>query len=337
MRPTPLPPSLLEGSFSLRAADKAAVPRKRTRARDVFTVSRGIRMPLGGQPKGAAAVRAYTDLDASSLLSHHSAARLLGIALPSWAQEDWRIHVARPATGSTPRRVNVVGHRMSLAPDEVATVDGVRVTSVARTWLDLASRLSLDELIAAGDSIVCSHGPEFPVRKEPLAELESLQRMVARHRRARGILNAREALGLIRVGVDSPPETQMRLALVRAGLPEPELNVVLRDGSGMPAVWPDACYPGYRISIQYDGGHHGTAEQYGCDIRRADSTAQLRWLEVRVDKTDLRGERPAVVAKVLRALKSRGRRAGPDGVPCLVFRTQECFHGLSGCPAVRDA
>ncbi|HEV7168997.1 MAG TPA: hypothetical protein VGN49_13620 [Micrococcaceae bacterium] len=263
-------------------------------------------MPLDGAPKGADALRAYTDLDDWSLLSHHSAARVLRIALPPWAQADWRIHVARQATGSTPRRVNVVGHRLHLAQDETAMVDGVRVTSAPRTWLDLASLLSLDELVAAGDSIVSAHGPEFPVPKEPIATLDSMQRIVAKHGRSRGILNARAALDLIRVGVDSPPETQMRLALVRAGLPEPELNVIILDPGGVPRIWPDAAYPGYRVSLQYDGGHHDAERQYGSDIRRGDWTAHLHWLEVRVDKSDLSGEKPAVVGKVLRALKSRG-------------------------------
>ena len=306
MRRIPLPPSLLDGSFSLRTADLEGVPRKRTRARDVLTVSRSIRLPAAAQPKGTEALRAYTDLDGSCLLSHHSAARILGIALPPWAQEDWRIHVARPASGSTPRRVNVVGHRLVLAPEEIASVGGVRVTSVARSWLDLASVLSLDELIAAGDSIVCAHGPEFPVPKEPLGQLETLQRIVARHKRARGILNARQALELIRVGADSPPETVLRLALIRAGLPEPELNVVVRDEAGIPRIWPDAAYPRYCVAVQYDGGHHDGDDQYGRDIRRGDWTTAMGWLEVRVDKTDLGGEKPPVVAKVLRALKSRG-------------------------------
>ena len=49
----------------------------------------------------------------------------------------------------------------------------------------------------------------------------------------------------------------MRLALVQAGLPEPALNVVLRNGLGHPVVWPDAAYPDQRLALQYDGVHHG--------------------------------------------------------------------------------
>ena len=41
-----------------------------------------------------------------------------------------------------------------------------------------------------------------------------------------------EALGLIRPGAESRPETLVRLAIIEAGLPEPEVNVDIRDGAG---------------------------------------------------------------------------------------------------------
>lgn len=71
-------------------------------------------------------------------------------------QEDWRIHVARDREGSEPRRQNVVGHRLTFKDGEVVVHDGVRVTAPARTWLDLAALLSVDELIAAGGKSACS-------------------------------------------------------------------------------------------------------------------------------------------------------------------------------------
>ena len=163
MRRAPLPFHLTTGSFSLRAADKAGISRTRTAAQDLVTVSRGIRVPTDSAAAGAAALRAYTDLDDEATLSLGSAARLWSAPLPGRLEEDWRIHLARRRGRSTPRRVNVVGHQLTLLPDEVVELDGVRLTSPARTWLDLATVLSADELVIAGDSLVCEHGPEFPV------------------------------------------------------------------------------------------------------------------------------------------------------------------------------
>ncbi len=314
MRRAPLPLHLTTGSFSLRAADQAGVTRTRTAARDLVTVSRGIRICAGSAAAGAAALRAYTDLDDEATLSLGSAARLWNAPLPGWLEEDWRIHLARRRGLSTPRRVNIVGHQLALLPDEVVELDGVRLTSPARTWLDLASVLSIDDLVIAGDSMVCEHGPEFPVPREALCSIEDLRRMLERHRGSRGVRKARAAVELIRVGADSPPETRLRLALVRAGLPEPVLNHVIWSedpwgGPGSPVLWPDAAYPQWRIALQYEGAHHNGEDQYLRDIRRADTTARSGWLEVRVSRWDLAGERPAAVRKVRAVLEGRIRPA----------------------------
>ena len=77
------------------AGDKGGVTRTRTAARDLVTVSRGIRVPAGSAAAGAAALRAYTDLDDEAILSLGSAARLWSAPLPGRLEEDWRIHLAR--------------------------------------------------------------------------------------------------------------------------------------------------------------------------------------------------------------------------------------------------
>lgn len=309
MHRAPLPEHLTKGSFSLRASDKAGVSRTRTEAKDLATVSRGIRMHLGSEAAGAAALRAYTELDDASVLSFGSAARIMQAALPVWLEDDWRVHVARRRGFSMPRRANVVGHLLTLLPDEVVEYDGVRLTSPARTWLDLASILNLDELVVAGDSLVCWHGPDFPRPRDPLCTVDELRAMVRRHPGVRGVRTARASLELIRVGADSQPETRMRLTLVRAGLPEPVLNHMVPGAYGNPVLWPDAAYPEQRVAVQYEGAHHNASDQYLSDIRRADTTTECGWIEGRVSKFDLAGGRPAVVGKVRGALESRGWRA----------------------------
>ena len=278
----------------------------RTAAKDLVTVSRGIRVPVMSAAAGAAALRAYTDLDDTSVLASLSAARVWEAPLPAGPGSDWRIHLARRRGFSFPRRANVVGHLLTFLPDEVVEYDGVRLTSPARTWLDLASALPLEDLVAVGDHLVCSHGPGFPFPREALCSLDDLGRAVARHPGMRGVKQARAALELIRVGADSAPETRMRLAIVDAGLPEPVLNHLVRDFRGVPVLWPDAAYPQWRITLQYDGAHHADPEQYTRDMERLDRSVSLGWLEVRVGKRDLEGGRPAVVRKVRQALQGRG-------------------------------
>lgn len=266
-------------------------------------------MPAVSAASGSSALRAYTDLDDSSILVSLSAARIWGVPLPGNRSGDWRIHLARRRGFSFPRRVNVAGHLLTLLPEEVVEYDGVRLTSPARTWLDLAALLPMEELVVAGDHLVCSHGPDFPVPKEALCSIEDLTEIVRRHPGMRGIRTARAALELIRVGADSAPETLMRLLLVNANLPEPTLNHVVRDALGRPVLWPDAAYREFKVSLQYDGQHHGGADQHLRDIERQERSLAHGWLEVRISKHDLQGDRPAVVHKVHRALESRGWRA----------------------------
>lgn len=140
----------------------------------------GIRIPLESGAGAAANLRAYTVLDETSVLTHHSGGRIWELGLPPWLQEDWRIHVAREREGSRPRRQNVVGHRMTFKPGEVVMHDGVRVTSPARTWLDLANLLTVDELIAVGDSVVTATDQTFPGPRSPWPRSTSIGAAVRR-------------------------------------------------------------------------------------------------------------------------------------------------------------
>ena len=57
-------------------------------------------------------------------------------------------------------------------------------------------------------------------------------------------------------GSASPGETRLRLALVRAGLPEPELNVRLYGVDGRYLGKPDIVYRRQRVVFEYEGDGH---------------------------------------------------------------------------------
>ncbi|WP_427015674.1 hypothetical protein ACQCSX_12680 [Pseudarthrobacter sp. P1] len=283
--------------------------RRRTRRGDLAIPSRGLRVPWNDDQDDVERIRPIVRITPGGVASHTTAATVWGMPLPGRIQQDLSVHITRPTHADPPKRTGVAGHHCRLEPGEVRTVRGLDVTSPVRTWLDLAPMLTLDELVAVGDFIVCEHHRSFGPGREPLATLEELKAAVSREHRRRGLVRAREAVELVRVGVDSPPETQVRLIMLRAAFPEPVLNYVVVDGAFNEMSWPDLAVPEWKVAIEYDGGHHLTARQKEIDDDRDHRMAQLGWRQVRISKGLLRdyGER-AVVRRISEALRAQGWR-----------------------------
>ena len=201
-----LPPALTHRSFALPESDACGVPRGRTRTRDLKTVSRGVREPVGVEQSLVQQVHPHLVLLPDAVASDATAARLHGMPLPPWVESEEQLHLTRPTGSAAIRRKGVQGHRRNLQASEVVHVGGIRVTSVARTWVDLAGRLAVEDLVVAADWMVSSYWRDFGeprVAKLPLADLHSY---AATLRGTRFLRRIEEALELTRVGVDSPPE-----------------------------------------------------------------------------------------------------------------------------------
>lgn len=219
-------------------------------------------------------------------------------------------HMTRPEGAAHLDRPHVIVHRMKLYEDEVTVVDGIPVTTPERTWLDMAEMLTIDELVAMGDSCVRIPRLSLEGREAPLCSIEDLQRMIDRHKGKRGLRKAKEAIKFIRVGADSPQESMLRLALVRAGLPEPELKVPIVSSDGTRHHEPDLSYRKYRIGVEYEGEHHSEEGQIVRDIARSERYAELGWTEIRISKRHMMDEAKPAVAKVRAALIRAGWRRG---------------------------
>lgn len=215
------------------------------------------------------------------------------------------IHISRPDTMAIPRRRGVIGHVGQFFADEITTIDGLLVTSRTRTWLDCARKMSIDELTVVADHLLRHPRPEFESRTMPYARPGELAEMLDRHKGTPGIRKARLALEQARIGADSAPETRLRLALCRSGLPEPELNMrtVLRSGV---VRQPDLAYPEHRVAVEYEGAVHSDAAQVIRDIAREEDYAGSGWILVRISKRHMENDARAAVAKVRAALAYRG-------------------------------
>lgn len=254
----------------------------------------------------SASVRPFIEVNVRCAASHLTAAELLVLPRRQQKGNPEMFHVIRPEGAAHLNRPHVIVHRMKLYSDEVTVVDGIPVTTPERTWLDMAEILTVDELVVMGDSCVRVPRLELEGRDMPLCSIGDLQRMINRHKGKRGLRKAKEAVKLVRVGSDSPQETLLRLAVARAGLPEPELNVPIISEDGMRHHEPDLSYRKYRIGIEYEGEHHGEEGQMVRDIDRSERYAALGWTEVRISKRHMFNDAKPAVAKIRTALVQAG-------------------------------
>ncbi len=294
MRPPRPLPANLGAAFHVRDADGLQVPRRRLIARDLKAPFHGVRASAD-TPRDSVLerCRAYLPrLRPGQFFSHVTAARLWG--MPLAYGHDEVIHVSAISPAREPRTKGVVGHRLALLPDEIVTLDGLPVTAKVATWTHLASAVSEADLVAIGDWLLAHDVPS------------SALAVAAGKHRHRGIVALRSAAGLARPGSESPRESHVRLILVQAGLPEPDLNWTLRDPSGTFVARLDMAYPNHRVAVEYDGRQHADAEQFRKDADRWRAIAAQGWTLVRVVAHHLAFPERDIVAPVAAALRTAG-------------------------------
>jgi hypothetical protein len=227
--------------------------------------------------------------------SHATAAAALGASID---------YQSRPHVALTPRRVlpqhaAFVVHARRLAADDVVVHHGLRVTSGARTFLDLAAELPPEELVAVGDALL--RGAH--VTTAFLAE------RLARAARVRGVVRARACAPLLSPLAMSRPESLLRYWLVASPLPDPQPQVAVHDRWGRVVVHGDLGYPEWRVLLEYEGRQHAEQEQFGRDVDRYSLMAADGWLVLRFAGRHLTGP-TIVVERTRRALLHRGWRPG---------------------------
>lgn len=302
----PLPEHLAQRPFTVAEARRAGVTAARTRARDLWTPSREIRLPRTVTFELLESCRAHTAVTRGGFVSHITAAKLHRLYLPNRFDDVATLDLARPKGDPEPRRREVTGRRLLLEPSDIVSIAGVPLTSVQRTLIDIAPLLSLDELVVIGDQIVCEHDRNFGPPKVAMVKLAVLNAYIAQHAGSRGMPRLRAAMELVRVGADSPPETRLRLIIARSPLPDFAPNLEIHDAKGKARVAPDLACKEYKTCAEYDGLHHFSAEQQAKDHDRDFITQALGWHQVLINNDDMRGGERVVVTKIARMLVRGG-------------------------------
>ena len=112
---------------------------------------------------------------------------------------------------------------------------------------------------------------------------------------------------LVRMGVDSVPESALRLLIVLAGLPEPEVNIRLRDVDGNVRFRIELGYEDARLAIEYDGRWHEEPAQRAHDAeRRSGLSERDGWTFVIVTADDLYGLPEQLLERIRSTMQSLG-------------------------------
>lgn len=193
----------------------------------------------------------------------------------------FQVTVAGRPKGPPGIRVHCV---RSLDPDDVAVVEGIPVTSLARTLVDLGAMLGLEPLRRAFEE----------ADRRRLLDAAAVGRACARGRGRSGVASARRALALYR---PDAPKTRSELErdlfafCRRIGAPEPSANVWV-EGQEVDAAWIPQ-----RVVAEIDGYEfHRTREAFERDRARSAQLLAAGWKPIRItdramkEFTTLRGQ-----------------------------------------------
>ncbi|RAV14005.1 hypothetical protein DQP55_09780 [Mycolicibacterium sp. GF69] len=122
-------------------------------------------------------------------------------------------------SGRSPRGITV--RNESIDAEEIIHIDGIPVTTVERTALDLGRHLPRDQSVAVLDALACATG----------VAASDVEPLFDRYRGTRGLRHSMRSLALMDGGSQSPQETATRLAMIAAGLPPPRTDFTITDGN----------------------------------------------------------------------------------------------------------
>lgn len=208
------------------------------------------------------------------------------------------VEILVPAGTAAVRRRGVLGYSGVLRDDEVDEVDGVLVTSPARTALDLGRLLPLLDGVAGIDAMLHAG----------LVDHDELHDAARRLRGYRHKLRLDQALSLADGRAESPQESRLRIRLVvYAKLPEPDVQFVVPFADGEFRL--DLAYVELRVAVEYDGEeHHSRPEDVAYDEWRRIRLGDLGWTVHVARSHDVLGGWLAFADQVRASLAKAARR-----------------------------
>lgn len=220
-----------------------------------------------------------------------SAAALLGA---KWIEPDAPAELVH-TNRRPPELIRV--HSDLLLSGETHELDGVPLTTAARTAFDIGRRLPLTQGVQRIDALM--HATDVKV--------VDIQAVIAGHRGVRGLQQLTDTLRFVDAGAESLYESRARLALVQAGFPTPQTQIPVYDDYGRVFARIDMGWPDYLVGVDFEGAHHWTdPEQRAWDAERSVLIAERGWIDFRLAAATLHNRPRLFLDRVGAALIDRG-------------------------------
>jgi very-short-patch-repair endonuclease len=194
-----------------------------------------------------------------TVLSHLEAAAL----------HDLRQIGSGPVNVTAPGRHELAGIRChwarTLDRHDTTTVDGIPVTTLARTYLDLAEALNHRRLLEALEA----------GQRQNKLDRHAIEAVIARNPGRHGITPLQDAIAELTDEpplIQSPLEHAFREIIRRHHLPQPQFNVYV-EGELVDVVWRE-----HRLVVEVDSwGYHRGKRSFENDRRRGNKLLRARW------------------------------------------------------------
>jgi very-short-patch-repair endonuclease len=234
----------------------------------------------------------------AAALSHETAARRRGWKLlnqtPDWGPWLDREPETKPVVHLTSAKQCRVPEAFRLHradPGDCYLVRGARVTDEVRTLVDIARTAPLPVAVCAIDSIC----------HQDQALFDAVGGEIARISGHRGAHRAQRARGLAHPGSESILETLLRLLIVFAGLPQPQVQLPVRHPGG--TYYGDLGYRDRRLILEADGrDYHSDWRKVMDDMARQNVLVGAGWTILRFSWRQVLYQPDMVIRAVAAAL-----------------------------------
>ncbi|TCO42213.1 hypothetical protein EV646_11436 [Kribbella antiqua] len=206
------------------------------------------------------------------------------------------VECVRPPRRRATRLPLSAGHSQTLLHGDVVELGDLSVTSPLATAVHLGRHLDRPFALSAIDSMLHAG----------LIGHDKLRAAVERYKRHPGIAQAPELVDLAEPLTESPGESWLRLRVIDAGFPRPEVQVAVSTRQRerrIDVAFRGACPDGRRLGLEYDSDRwHSDDRADTRDSARRDELEEVGWLILPVRRGDVLGRNPALELAIGEAL-----------------------------------